>query len=76
MNSSMILQMAQIYRVPDKKLSFSIKVLVEQQSGYRDCGRFAIAFATEIYRGQDQQVTLHTNTDEGGTSSNVLPRGT
>ena len=53
-NRSMILQMAQIYRAPNNHSTISVKVLpVQQQNGYRDCYLFAIAFATEICRGQD-----------------------
>ena len=53
-NRSMILQMAQIYWAPKNHSTSSVKVLpVQQQNGYRDCGLFAIAFATEICRGQD-----------------------
>ena len=80
MNRSTILQMAQIYRVPDRKSSFSIKVLpVQQQSGYRDCGLFAIAFATEICRGQDPSKSLFIQTQMRGhlfkciTKGNMMP---
>ena len=56
-NRSMILQMAQICRVPLDQSILSIKVLpVHQRNWYRDCGLFAITFTTEISRGQDPNI--------------------
>ena len=77
---SMILQMAQIYRAPNNHSTISVKVLpVQQQNGYRDCGLFAIAFATEICRGQDPSRAVFIKTQMRGhlfkclTNRNMMP---
>ena len=79
-NRSMILQMAQIYRAPNNQHSLSVKVLpVQQQNGYRDCGLFAIAFATEICRGQNPSKAVFIQTQMRGhffrclTTGNMMP---
>ena len=79
-NRSMILQMAQIYRAPNNHSTISVKVLpVQQQNGYRDCGLFAIAFATEICRGQDPSRAVFIQTQMRGhlfkclTKRNMMP---
>ena len=79
-NRSMILQMAQIYRAPNNQPSLSVKVLpVQQQNGYRDCGLFAIAFATEICMGQNPSKAVFIQTQMRGhffrclTTGNMMP---
>ena len=79
-NRSMILQMAQIYRAPNNHSTISVKVLpVQQQNGYRDCGLFAIAFATESCSGQDPSRAVFIQTQMRGhllkclTKGNIMP---
>ena len=79
-NRSMILQMAQIYRAPINQSSLSVELLpVQQQNGYRDCGLFAIAFATEICRGQNPSKVVFIQTQMWGhffrciTTGNMMP---
>ena len=79
-NRSMILQMTQIYRAPNDQSTISLKVLpVQQQNGYRDCGLFAIAFATESCRGQDPSKAVFIQTQMQGhlfkclTKRNMMP---
>ena len=79
-NRSVTLQMAQIYRAPNNHSTISVKVLpVQQQNGYRDCGLFDIAFATEICRGQDPSRAVFIQTQMRGhlfkclTNRNMMP---
>ena len=49
-----ILQIAQIYQVPETKSHLSIhSISVQQQKGSTDGGLFAIVFATEICTGHN-----------------------
>ena len=49
-----ILQSAQIYQVPETKSHLSIhSISIQHQKGSKDCGLFAIAFATEICTGHN-----------------------
>ena len=55
---------------------FNLKVLpVQQQNGYRDCGLFAIAFATEICRGQDPSKAVFVQTQMRGHLFKCLTKG-
>ena len=75
-NRSMILQMAQIYQAPNNHSTISVKVLpVQQQNGYRDCYLFAIAFATEICRGQDPSRAVFIQTQMRGHLLKCLTKG-
>ena len=73
-NRSMILQMAQVYQVPNNHSTFSVKVLLVQQlnghieNGYRD------SFTTEICRGQDPSRAVFIQTQMWGHLFRCLAR--
>ena len=53
-SDSLLLQLAQIYQAAPDVQNMSIRVLpVQQQKGSKDCGLFAVAFATELCSGED-----------------------
>ncbi|KAL5496713.1 hypothetical protein EMCRGX_G013057 [Ephydatia muelleri] len=53
-SDSLLLQLAHIYQAAPDVQNMSIRVLpVQQQKGSKDCGLFAVAFATELCSGED-----------------------
>ena len=56
LNSSTILQICNIYKVPRNKSSLKIQRLaVQQHQGVSDCGLFAVVYAMEVCAGNNPE---------------------
>ena len=49
MNDTIVLQIAEIFAVPDQSSVKIRKLSMQQQDGTVDCGAFAVAFATVLF---------------------------
>ena len=63
LNNTTVLQICQIYRVPDcnKELEI-VNVSVQQQKGGSDCGVFAVAYAVDVCLGKNPQYSVFDQT--------------